>query len=188
MTGTKSLTLGSKRPRQQLHPLLSVIHELADKPTRPVPCASTALSPVPRSTSKLRSSLGTPGGQRRRRMSMASVVSSTRTSPAFARDTAGSCRRACTRHLPLGGVQVPSAGQFACRFTRSAARRLPVALATGCGAGEVSCLLSRRFRLMFCCVILPATCSLNYVVKLKFGLLCFKKIATKFAFVGQWNV
>ncbi|PAN05594.1 hypothetical protein PAHAL_1G172000 [Panicum hallii] len=67
-------------------------------------------------------------------MSLASVVSSARTSPAFARDTAGSCRRDCTRHLPLGGVQVPSACQLACRFTRSAARRLPVALATGGGA------------------------------------------------------
>ncbi|XP_039836708.1 fatty-acid-binding protein 3, chloroplastic isoform X2 [Panicum virgatum] len=69
-------------------------------------------------------------------MSLASVVSSARTSsPALARGTAGSCRRAArTRHLPLGGAQVPSACQLACRFTRSAARRLPVAPATGGGA------------------------------------------------------
>ncbi|CAO2038526.1 unnamed protein product [Urochloa humidicola] len=67
-------------------------------------------------------------------MSLASVVPSARASPAFARDTAGSSRRACTLHLPLGVVQVPSARGLACRFTRSGARRLPFARAAGGGA------------------------------------------------------
>lgn len=62
---------------------------------------------------------------------MASAVPSAWASPALTRDTAGSCRRACIRHHPLGGAQVRSACGLACRYTRGGARRLPVALAAG---------------------------------------------------------
>ncbi|XP_072148929.1 fatty-acid-binding protein 3, chloroplastic isoform X2 [Setaria viridis] len=68
-------------------------------------------------------------------MSLASAVPSAWASPALTRDTAGSCRRACIRHHPLGGAQVRSACGLACRYTRGGARRLPVALAAGGSSG-----------------------------------------------------
>jgi hypothetical protein len=85
------------------------------------------------------SSLGSPGGQRHRRMSLPSAVPCARASPALARDTPSSCRRACTRHHPLGGAEARSGCGLACRYTRGGARRLPVALAAGGTSGELSC-------------------------------------------------
>jgi hypothetical protein len=145
---------------------------LADKES-----IATRITSAPHSP--LRSSLS----DRRAMMRSPLVEPSGLASPSLARPAAVSLRRPYTRFPPLGSVQAGSASGL---VGRGGARRFPVSFATGGGAGENLCGLSR------CCLksprlILSAVRAIVVGMTIKYGLHRFQNCVNVAISDALWN-